>query len=213
MSDHRRGRARNSHRYDDYDDGYYNYERQPRHRSLGRQALDKLESAVGISPPSDSGKVVAFREPSPGSLYSADRAARHHGHHSNHGGSHHGHHNHHNNRRAYSTSPPRQHRRHHHSTDHHRDEHDRSRSHVKSNVEVAMEAAAIEAFRIRKEPGSWTGSKGGRVATAALSAAAIGAASESRNPDHEPGKIGKLGTAIGGLMVNRIVNGPRKEMR
>ena len=67
--------------------------------------------------------------------------------------------------------------------------------------------------RLRKEPGSWTGAKASRIATAALSAAAIGAAADSRKPENEKSKLGTIGGALGGLLVNRAVNGPRREMR
>ncbi|KAI1135618.1 hypothetical protein F5Y05DRAFT_166632 [Hypoxylon sp. FL0543] len=40
---------------------------------------------------------------------------------------------------------------------------------------AALEAGGLTAFRLRKEPGSWTGDKGAKVATAALGAAAIDA--------------------------------------
>lgn len=72
-------------------------------------------------------------------------------------------------------------------------------------------------MRLRKEPGPWTGKKGQRIATAAISAGAIGAATDHRHrhhSDHEiHGEKGMLGSAIGGLVVNRLVNGPRKEVR
>ncbi|KAI0157947.1 hypothetical protein GGR52DRAFT_181692 [Hypoxylon sp. FL1284] len=40
---------------------------------------------------------------------------------------------------------------------------------------AALEAGGLAAFRLRKEPGSWTGEKGAKVATAALGAAALDA--------------------------------------
>ncbi|KAI1640671.1 hypothetical protein F4809DRAFT_400792 [Biscogniauxia mediterranea] len=40
---------------------------------------------------------------------------------------------------------------------------------------AALEAGGLTAFRLRKEPGSWTGEKGAKIATAALGAAAIDA--------------------------------------
>ncbi|XXH00843.1 hypothetical protein Hte_007194 [Hypoxylon texense] len=40
---------------------------------------------------------------------------------------------------------------------------------------AALEAGGLTAFRLRKEPGSWTGEKGAKVATAALGAAAMDA--------------------------------------
>ncbi|KAI1762409.1 hypothetical protein GGR53DRAFT_417797 [Hypoxylon sp. FL1150] len=40
---------------------------------------------------------------------------------------------------------------------------------------AALEAGGLTAFRLRKEPGSWTGEKGAKIATAALGAAAMDA--------------------------------------
>lgn len=40
---------------------------------------------------------------------------------------------------------------------------------------AALEAGGLTAFRLRKDPGSWTGEKGAKIATAALGAAAIDA--------------------------------------
>lgn len=69
----------------------------------------------------------------------------------------------------------------------------------------------VEAARVRKEPGSWTGGKGARVATAALGAAAVDAL-VVKNPDKH-GKRKSVEAALGGLVLNRMVNGPRKELR
>jgi len=83
-------------------------------------------------------------------------------------------------------------------------------------LQASVEAAAIEAFRLRNEPGTWKGKKAGRVATAALSAGVIGAATEHRRERREgddySGKKGALGAAVAGLAVNRLVNGPRREV-
>ena len=84
-----------------------------------------------------------------------------------------------------------------------------------------MEAGAAEAFRLRKEPGAWTGAKGGRIATAAISAGVIRGAAADHGPGHHGGeggggaggKLGSLASAAGGMMVNRLVNGPRREVR
>lgn len=57
------------------------------------------------------------------------------------------------------------------------------------------------------------------MATAALSAGVIGAAAEHRrerrhdDDDDYGGKKGALGAAVGGLAVNRLVNGPRRDVR
>jgi hypothetical protein len=66
-------------------------------------------------------------------------------------------------------------------------------------------------MRVRKEPGKWTGGKGARVATAALGAAAVDAL-VAKDPDRH-GKRKSVEAAIGGLLLNRVVNGPRRELR
>ncbi|KAK4207249.1 hypothetical protein QBC37DRAFT_380295 [Rhypophila decipiens] len=82
-------------------------------------------------------------------------------------------------------------------------------------IASAVDAAALEAFRLRKEPGGWTSAKKTtRIATAAISAAAIGSAMDDKHPGKEKkGELGTIGSAIGGLLVNRVVNGSRKDNR
>jgi len=79
-------------------------------------------------------------------------------------------------------------------------------------IKAAVDAAAIEAFRVRKDPGPWTGKKGARIATAAISAGAVGAATEKRK-EEQGSKMGTVSSALAGLAVNRLVNGPRRDMR
>lgn len=76
----------------------------------------------------------------------------------------------------------------------------------------ALDAAVVEVMRVRKEPGSWTGGKGARVATAALGAAAVDAFVGGKDPDRH-GKRKTVESTIGGLLLNRMVNGPRRELR
>lgn len=202
----------------DYDYDYdYVYEKRPRHRSLGRQALDKLEDAIGtLSLDShhhdrvDNSRALTHYH---GDGHHHHDHHHHHRHHSR--GRHHPHdrdyyeydeprrarsrsrHRH----RAYHSASPT--RRHHH--------HSRSRSRWGRGLQAAVDAAAIEAFRLRKEPGKWKGPKGERIATAAISAGVIGAAT-GKGTDEGKQK-GALGSALGGLVVNRLVNGPRREVR
>lgn len=92
----------------------------------------------------------------------------------------------------------------------------RSKSRWARSIDAALDAAAIEAIRVRKEPGPWTGRKGSRVLTAAMAAAAVGAATDHHGRANEYGKRdkkGKIGSALGGLVINRLVNGPRKDLR
>lgn len=66
---------------------------------------------------------------------------------------------------------------------------------------------------MRKEPGSWTGGKGARVATAALGAAAVDAFVVGGKDPEKHGKRKSMEAALGGLVLNRLVNGGRKELR
>ncbi|KAI9734178.1 MAG: hypothetical protein M1818_006615 [Claussenomyces sp. TS43310] len=77
-------------------------------------------------------------------------------------------------------------------------------------AKAALLAGATEAFRVRKEPGSWSGAKGKRILTAAIGASAIDAAAD-RNPDKHS-KRHVLEAVIGGLAGNHLVNGSRKEI-
>ncbi|KAH6623344.1 hypothetical protein F5144DRAFT_550903 [Chaetomium tenue] len=269
MSD-RRGRQRSDYDNGDYydnrayyhDGGYYSYDNrdddyeprshhrprpQPtRQRSLGRQALDKLQSAIGgLVSDNNNSKPTTHRARSCSRSRSSSRSRSR------------------SRTRHHSRSPPQRRSSHHHS---HRDDdrtrnrsrdryyppsasqrhrprsrgrHDRrdrtstsgtttpgsserSRSRWQRGIKAAMEAGAAEAFRLRKEPGAWTGAKGGRIATAALSAGVIRGVAADHGPGHHGGgdgggggggKLGSLASAAGGMMVNRLVNGSRREVR
>lgn len=96
---------------------------------------------------------------------------------------------------------------------------DRSRDRSKGRSErkwaqaaqAALVAGAVEAFRSRKEAGPWTGAKGRRIATAALSAGGIDGLVD-RNPDKKT-KRHLAEAVIGGLAANRLANGPRSRSR
>jgi len=89
----------------------------------------------------------------------------------------------------------------------------RSRSHedrVRQVIESAVVAGTLEALRVRKQPGPWNGEKGIRVATAALSAAGIdGLISEDSD---RKSKRHFAEAVIGGLLANRLANGPRHKL-
>jgi len=236
MTDHHRGRSRRGY----YDDDYY-YEEKPRHRSLGRQALDKLEDAMGGLALE---KLGSHSKSHSNALVPYDDRHHHHHRHSSsrrhHDRDSHWDRDHHHHHRAYHSVSPVRHHHHTHRSHHHRHDDDRdydhrgrrgsrhshssssrSRSRWDRGVTAAVDAAALEAFRLRKEPGPWKGKKGSRIATAAISAGVIGAATEhhhdKRHGDHghdfDLGRKGALGSALGGLVVNRLVNGPRSEVR
>lgn len=69
-------------------------------------------------------------------------------------------------------------------------------------------------MNMRSQPGSWTGQKGARVATAALGAAAMDAFAGKKKPGGgggapetkaKGGPGGGLGGALGGLLVDQFV--------
>lgn len=74
-------------------------------------------------------------------------------------------------------------------------------------IRSALTAGAVEAMRQRNRPGDWLGAKGVRVATAAMSAAAIDTAVD-RNP-RKSGKTKLVTSALGGLFVDKLANGLR----
>jgi hypothetical protein len=83
-------------------------------------------------------------------------------------------------------------------------------------AKAALDAAAIEAVRVRRQPGDWAGQKGARVATAALGAAATDTAAHQLRGHGGEDKHDKrhlMESVIGGLLANRVVNGPRDDLR
>lgn len=74
---------------------------------------------------------------------------------------------------------------------------------------AAVTAGAVEAFRMRKEPGGWGGEKGKRVLTAAIGAGGINGLID-KDPD-KGGTRHTIEAVIGGLAGNRLLNGSRSE--
>lgn len=81
---------------------------------------------------------------------------------------------------------------------------------IQQAVKSAAVAAAVEAFRSRKEPGGWQG-QGKRVLTAAIGAAGINGAID-KDPDHHKTRH-TIEAAIGGIASNRLINGARSRSR
>ncbi len=77
-------------------------------------------------------------------------------------------------------------------------------------AKAALLAGATEAFRVRNEPGGWSGAKGQRILTAAIGAGGIDAAAD-RNPENKS-KRHILEAVVGGLAGNRLINGSRKDI-
>ena len=78
-------------------------------------------------------------------------------------------------------------------------------------AQSALVAGAIEAFRSRNEPGTWTGAKGKRVATAAIGAGGVNGLID-RDPEKKT-KRHLVEAVVGGLAANRLANGPRSKSR
>lgn len=78
-------------------------------------------------------------------------------------------------------------------------------------MKAALTAGAVEAYRVRKEPGDWTGAKGKRILTAALTAGGTDGI-----VDRDPSKHSKrhiIESTLAGLAANHFVNGPRSRSR
>lgn len=186
-------------RYDDYLDPIeISVEPKVRTMSLGRDAMNKLQ-------------VVKTSKDSLSHQRHSRSGSRHrHYHHSDHRHDHH-HHLHDDNHRHHG-----QRHYHHHSQEHvRRRGHSESPSHrnqdmLKHAAIAAFDTGAIEAFRIRNEPGRWSDGKGARVATAAVGAAAINGLLNSHSGGHNGRHV--VESAIGGLVVNRLINGKREEL-
>lgn len=188
-------------RRDDYmeplDDGYY-YSRDhnpSRARSLGYDVDDRRGTAVALRPKdhhSDRGRA-----------HSLDRrhrqSARSHHNHTNH------HNQHHHRGRRDSPQPALE------VKDSKREDESRSNRKLQHAAKAAMDAAAVESFRLREAPGDWIGPRGVRVATAALGAAVVDGLRD-RDPDKHH-KRTLVESAIGGLLANRLVNGSRKDLK
>ncbi|KAH7033629.1 uncharacterized protein B0I36DRAFT_110997 [Microdochium trichocladiopsis] len=79
---------------------------------------------------------------------------------------------------------------------------------------AALEAGGVAAFRLRKEPGSWNGVKGAKVASAALGAAAMHALLD-KDPTRDQGRgvKGLAENALGGIVASRMTGVKRNGKR
>ncbi|PYI12615.1 hypothetical protein BO78DRAFT_392460 [Aspergillus sclerotiicarbonarius CBS 121057] len=103
---------------------------------------------------------------------------------------------------SYSPSPTRDRSRH---------RRDKSEQRIAQAVRAALAAGAVEAFRVRKDPGEWTGEKGKRILTAAITAGGTDGLVD-RNPDkHSKRHI--LESTLAGLAANHFINGSRSRSR
>lgn len=73
---------------------------------------------------------------------------------------------------------------------------------------AALQAGGMAMLNSRSEPGSWTGPKGARIATAALGAAALQGFGRETGPDeHED-----MGGALGGFLAEKLGNTAKKRV-
>ncbi|KAI0546746.1 hypothetical protein F4679DRAFT_587272 [Xylaria curta] len=70
---------------------------------------------------------------------------------------------------------------------------------------AALEAGGLTAFRLRKEPGSWTGDKAAKVATAAIGAAAMDAFMDQDPRAAKGGMKGMAENAITSMIASQIM--------
>ncbi|KAJ5599341.1 hypothetical protein N7450_000408 [Penicillium hetheringtonii] len=88
---------------------------------------------------------------------------------------------------------------------------DKSEQRMMQAARAALTAGAAEAFRSRKDPGEWTGAKGKRVLTAAVTAAGTDAL-----VDKDPNKHGTrhvIESTLAGMATNHFINGGRSKSR
>ncbi|PKX94348.1 uncharacterized protein P174DRAFT_460425 [Aspergillus novofumigatus IBT 16806] len=198
----RRSHSLNGRRGGYYEDSEYLY--RPHHERRSRHEGDRHDRHKYSRSPSSSRsphrrRRKSFSEQALGALglgAAASSTSRHRDHSR---GRSHGHHG-----RPHSYSPSRSR-----SRDRHR--RDKSEQRMAQAARAALTAAAVEAFRVRKEPGEWTGDKGKRVLTAAVTAAGTDGL-----VDRDPNKHSKrhiIESTLAGLAANHFVNGPRSKSR
>ncbi|KAI9041595.1 uncharacterized protein KD926_006669 [Aspergillus affinis] len=88
---------------------------------------------------------------------------------------------------------------------------DKSEQRVAQAVKAAVTAGAVEAFRSRKDPGDWTGAKGKRILTAAITAGGTDGL-----VDRDPNKHSKrhvIESTLAGLAANHLMNGSHSRSR
>ncbi|GAB1196296.1 hypothetical protein APSETT444_005565 [Aspergillus pseudonomiae] len=177
---HHSRHSRRSKRYD-YDDPRDRHRRSQRSPSSSRSPPRRQRKSLSEQAMEALGMGSAA---SSASKHHEHRRGRSHGHHSR--------------SYSYSPSPTRSRSRH---------RRDRSEQRIAQAMKAAITAGAVEAYRVRKEPGDWTGAKGKRILTAALTAGGTDGL-----VDRDPNKHSKrhiIESTLAGLAANHLVNGPR----
>lgn len=87
----------------------------------------------------------------------------------------------------------------------------KSEEKMQQAIRAAITAGAIEAFRVRNEPGEWKGEKGKRILTAAITAGGADGLVDKDPRKHEKRHI--IESTLAGLATNHFVNGSRSRSR
>ncbi|EEA20589.1 conserved hypothetical protein [Talaromyces marneffei ATCC 18224] len=87
----------------------------------------------------------------------------------------------------------------------------KSEARIAQAMKAALAAGAAEAFRVRSMPGPWTGEKGRRVLTAAVSAGGVDGLID-RDPNKHGGRH-VLESILAGMATNHLVNGGRSKSK
>ncbi|THC95180.1 hypothetical protein EYZ11_005339 [Aspergillus tanneri] len=103
---------------------------------------------------------------------------------------------------SYSPSPTRSRNRRH---------GDKGDQRIAQAVKAALTAGAVEAFRSRKEPGDWTGAKGKRVLTAAITAGGADGLVDRDAKKHAKRHV--VESTLAGLAMNHLMNGSSSRSR
>ncbi|KAJ5285845.1 hypothetical protein N7524_001151 [Penicillium chrysogenum] len=88
---------------------------------------------------------------------------------------------------------------------------DKSEQRIAQAARAALTAGAVEAFKQRKEPGDWAGSKGKRVLTAAVTAGGTDGLVDKDPNKHEKRHV--IESTLAGLAASHFVNGSRSQSR
>lgn len=110
--------------------------------------------------------------------------------------------------RDYSSSRSRSRSR---SRDRDRNHRQRSEQRIAQAARAALTAGAVEAFKSRKDPGEWTGAKGKRILTAAVTAAGADGLLDKDPKKHSGRHV--VESTLAGLAASHFVGGGRSSSK
>ncbi|KAJ5587738.1 uncharacterized protein N7459_003503 [Penicillium hispanicum] len=88
---------------------------------------------------------------------------------------------------------------------------ERSQQRIAQAARAALISGAVEAFRARKDPGEWTGEKGKRILTAAVTAAGTDGLVDKDPKRHSKRHV--VESTLAGLAASHFLNGSRSQSR